>query len=135
MRRQASPADCSGEAKLIEPLGIVVGDAAGQNLPLPGVGGNFKSLKLAHDFERGALALNLSSRRHMLPAQEPLHELGGGDRLNLLAQSGHGQAMDARQQPPLAPLGVLGVATCKIPAQDCAAGFHAQQRGVDFRRR
>ena len=67
MRRQSSPADRSGEAKLIEPLGIVIDDAACQHLPLPGVGRNFKSLELAHDFERATLARDLSSRRHMLP--------------------------------------------------------------------
>src|SRR5262249_39073209 len=40
MRRKPAPADGSGKTKFIEPLGIVVSDAASQNMPLPGVSWN-----------------------------------------------------------------------------------------------
>jgi len=41
----------------------------------------------------------------MLPAQEPVHKLRRGYRLNLPAQGGHGEAMNPGQQAALAPLG------------------------------
>ena len=69
-----------------------------QNLALPGVGGNFKSLKLPHDLERGALALNLSAGREVLPAQKPLHELGSRDRLNAEKHSSLGRAKPGLRQ-------------------------------------
>ena len=92
MRRQPSPADGAGKTKLVEPFGIVVGDAPAQNLPFPGIGGNLKPLQLAQHIQRRAFTLNLRPRRHMLPAQKPAHELCRGNRLNLLAQSGNSQA-------------------------------------------
>ena len=149
MRRQPSPADGAGQAELIEPGGIVIRDAPRQNLALPGIGGNFKSLQLAQNLERGALALHLSARRHMLPAQQPAHELRGSDRLNLFAQRGHRQAMNSRQQPPLAPLGRLCGdgrprpssrprldslrLTREVSPQNRSAGLHAQQRLLNLR--
>ena len=69
MRGQPSPAHRSGQAKLVEPLGIVVGDATRQHLTLPRVSWNFESLQLAKNFQRRALALNLRSGRDMLPTQ------------------------------------------------------------------
>ncbi len=122
MRRQASPADRTGKAKLVEPLGIVVGDAPPQDLPLPGIGRNLKSLQLAQHIERGPFTLDLRFRRDMLPAQKPAHELRRRDRFNLLAQGGDRQPMNARQQTPLAPfeLGfVSGVARAPPPARQC----------------
>ncbi len=74
-----------------------------QNLPLPGIGWNFKSLQLAQHIERGAFSLHLRSRGYMLPAQKPAHELRRRDRLGLLAQCRDRQPVNARQQPPLTP--------------------------------
>ena len=68
MRRQPSPTHCPGETKLIQPFGIVVHDAARQHLPLPRIRRNLKALQLPQHFERAALARDLRSRRHMLPA-------------------------------------------------------------------
>ena len=115
MRRQPSPADRSGKAKLIQPFGIVVRNAPCQHLPLPGVGGNFKSLQLAKYLKRGALALHLRSQGNMLPAQQPAHELRRCDRLDLLAQSCDSQPMNARQQPAVAPF-VLVLLVWRGPA-------------------
>ena len=67
MRRQPSPADYAGQAKLVQPLGVVIRDASGKDLPLPGIRRNFKSLQLTKDVEQGALALDLGSGRDMLP--------------------------------------------------------------------
>src|SRR5277367_6486746 len=69
MWRQPSPAHGTGQAELVKPFGIVVGDASRQNMAFPGVGWNFESLQLTQHLESGALALNLRVRRKMLPAQ------------------------------------------------------------------
>ena len=103
MGRNPSPANRSGKAKLVKPFGIVVGNATCQYLPLPSIRWNFKSLQLAKHFESCAFALHLRSRRDMLPSQQPAHELRSGDGLNLLTQRGDGKAVNARQQPPVAP--------------------------------
>ena len=95
MRRQASPTNRAGEAKLIKPLGIIIGNAMREYVTLPGVGGNFKSLQLTNDLKRSAFTLQLGSRRDVLPAQQPPHELRRGDRLNLLAKRGDCEAMNA----------------------------------------
>ena len=62
MGRQAAPAHSSRQAKLIKPLGIIVRNAPAQNLPLPGIGGDFKSLQLSQHIERRALALGPAFR-------------------------------------------------------------------------
>src|SRR5207249_4906058 len=69
MRRQPSPSDRTGEAELIKPLGIVIGNTMREYVTLPGVSGNFKTLQLADNFESGAFALQLGSGRNVLPAQ------------------------------------------------------------------
>ncbi len=56
MRREPSPAHRTGEAELVEPLGIVIGDASGKDVSLPGIGGNFKTLQLTKNFQRPSLA-------------------------------------------------------------------------------
>src|SRR5215813_3476827 len=98
MRRQPTPADCAREAQLVNPFGIVSSEAPRKHLPLPRVGGNFKTLQLPDELECGVLALHLRSRRNMLPAQEPAHELRRSDGLDLLAQCGNGEMMDAGEQ-------------------------------------
>src|SRR6266404_4200468 len=70
MRRNPSPANRSRKAKLVQPFGIIVGDATCQHLPLPGVGGNLKTLQLAKHFKGGAFALDLRSGSNVLPSQQ-----------------------------------------------------------------
>ena len=103
MRRQPSPTHRPGQAKLVKPFRIVIHNAPRQHLPLPGIRRNLKPLQLPQHFQRAPLARNLRPRRHMLPAQQPLHELRRRNRLDLLAQRGNSQPMNASQQPPLAP--------------------------------
>ena len=84
MRRQSSPTHGSGQTKLVEPLGIVVGNPTGQNLPLPGIGWNLKTLQLPQYIESGPFSLNLRSLGNMLPEQEPAQELRCSDGFGLL---------------------------------------------------
>src|SRR5258708_38087758 len=84
MRREASPADCAGQAELIEPLGIVVGDAAAQDFWLPGVGRDFEALQLVEDFAQGALTGALCIVSYVLPPQEPAEALCGCRGVDLM---------------------------------------------------
>ena len=55
-----SPTYGTGKAKLIEPFGIVIRNAAAQNVPFPGAGGNLESLQLPQHIEGGAFSLHLA---------------------------------------------------------------------------
>src|SRR5208282_4787884 len=105
MRRQSAPTHNTAQAELIEMRRIVIRDSAAKDEALPGIRGNLESLQLAKDLERAMLAAHLRAGSDMLPAQQPVHELCRGDRLDLLAQRGDRQAMNASQQAALAPLG------------------------------
>ena len=105
MRRKASPTDGAREAKLVEDFRIVVRDAASENLPLPGVGRCFVSLKLAQSFESAALAEKLSGWGDVLPAQQPAHELRRVNGLNFVAQLSKSKAVNSREQAAIAPFG------------------------------
>ena len=104
---------------------------ARQNLFLPGIRRNFETLQLSQRLQQTALAAQLRLRSDVLPTQQPAHELRCRHRLNLLAQRGYRKVMDARQQPPLAPLdgiqfalsGIFGVKSGEVPAQDRTCGF------------
>ena len=104
MWREASPANCSGQAKLIERRRIVVVHSRRQDVPLPSVRRNFETLQLTHGLQQSAFAAQLRLRGNVLPTQQPAHILRRGDRLDLLAQGGHGEVVNARQQSPIAPL-------------------------------
>src|SRR5262244_2831369 len=100
---QPSPSHRASETELVKEFGIVVADAARQHLPFPGAGWDFKSLELAQDLQRAALVANLRARRHVLPAQQPAHEGGRSDGLDLLAQRPQSKAVNARQQSSFRP--------------------------------
>ena len=104
MRREASPAHRARQAKLIERRRIVIVHPRRQDVPLPGVRWNFETLQLTHGLQQSAFAAQLRLRRNVLPAQQPAHILRRGDWLDLLAQRGDREVVNARQQPPIAPL-------------------------------
>src|SRR6478736_1472254 len=61
--------------------------------------------------------------------EEEAQEIGGADWLDLGAQLVEGIAMDARQQPAVAPL-ELGGTRRKAPAQDPALRLEREQRDL-----
>src|SRR5690348_10173733 len=85
MRRESAPAHCAGKAKIVEMSRIVLAQTLSKDLSLPGIRWNFKSLKLAQDFEQATLAAELRPRRDVLPARQPAHELRRSRGLDLLA--------------------------------------------------
>ena len=56
MRRQAAPSHCAPQTKIVQGSGIVVGNAALENLAFPGIGGRFVALQLAQDLQRSAFS-------------------------------------------------------------------------------
>ncbi len=105
VRRKAAPHHFARQAKLIEKLGAVVGDAAGQDLAFPGRGRDLVSLKLPDDLQNAIGTVQLGAGRGVLPTLQEAREIRRGDGLDLTAQAPDGQAMDARQQAAMAPLG------------------------------
>ncbi len=104
MGRDAAPADGAGEAELVEPAGIVVGDAGGKEGALPLDGGGFEAFELMECGEDAFFAGELGLRGEVLPGEQPAHVDGGRDGFDLLAGGGEGEAMDALQDAALAPL-------------------------------
>src|SRR6202158_5823424 len=130
MRREASPADRAGQAKLIEIFGIIAGDTAREDLAFPGICRRFKTLQLTQSFEQAALAQQLGAWRDVLPAEQPVHELRRSHGLNLLAELREGKAMEASQEATLAPCRFVAGRISEFSAQDNAAGLEAKQRFV-----
>ena len=73
MRRDAAPAYGSGEAESIEPAGIIIGDAGGEQGPLPFNCGRFEAFELMKSVEDTFLAGELRLRGEMLPLEQPAH--------------------------------------------------------------
>ena len=130
MRRETSPTGDAHEAKAVERGAVVVGDAAGEDVALPGAGGDFKALQLAQSFEQSVLAAQGGAGCEVLPAQQPMHELGRRYWLNLLAQGCDGEAVDAREEAAVTPLERSGGAA-EMAAKDGSGGFQAQKGGFD----
>ena len=82
VRRDAPPADGAGEAELVEPSGIVVCDAGGQQGALPLDGRGFEAFELIEGFQDALFAGELRLRREMLPAEEPAQVDGRRDGLD-----------------------------------------------------
>ena len=99
----AAPADGSGEAESVEPAGVVVGDAGGEEGALPLDGWGFEAFELVEGVEDSFFAGELGLRGEVLPVEEPAHVDGGGDGFDLLAEGGDGEAVDALQDAAFAP--------------------------------
>ena len=133
MRRESAPSDSASQAELIQDFGIVVGDSPFEDLRFPGICGRFKALQLLARFEGPPFAEKLRARSGMLPAQQPVHELGWCYRLDFFAKLSESQAMNAREQAAFGPFGLIGSRISKFSAQDYAAGLQSQKCFIDFR--
>ena len=85
-RPQPRPGDAAGEALIVEPGGIVFGDARRQDLGLPGAGRRLETFELAEHRGERVRALHASLRRHPLPFEQEAQEVARRDRLDLGAQ-------------------------------------------------
>src|ERR1019366_7097252 len=130
------PANRSRQAKLIERGGIVIVHPRRQDVLFPSVRRNFETLQLTHGLQQSAFAAQLRLRRNVLPAQQPAHILRRGDWLDLLAQGGDREVVNARQQSPVAPLGggwlVAFCPSSEVSAQHRTRRLHAEKRLFDL---
>src|SRR5439155_10997938 len=101
---EAAPCHRTRETEAVEIGGVVARDARRQHLSLPGARRQLEPLELADHLEEPVAAVELRPRLHVLPAEEEAHQVGGGDGLDLPAQATEGQAVDAGEEAPLAPL-------------------------------
>jgi hypothetical protein len=108
---EAGPGDVTGEAEFIEPGALVGGDAGGEDVALPGDGGDVEALELGNGFEEATLAFVLGAGGDVLPAQEEAREVLDGDGLDLLAEAVEGEAVDAGEEAAIAPFLFLGLGT------------------------
>lgn len=131
MGREASPAYCARKAKLVQNRWIEIGDAAFEDLSFPGISGGFITLKLTNRFEGAALAEKLRAWNDVLPAKQPVHELGGSYGLDLLAEPAEREFVNAGEQAALAPFGFMGGWIGELAAEDDAARLQAEERFVD----
>ena len=76
--------------------------------------------------------MQLRASRHVLPAAEESHEVGGGDGFDFLAQAAEGEAMNAGDDAAMAEFGLL-----RAPgtSQDLAFGFEVSEGDFDFDKR
>ena len=103
MGGDAAPAYGSGEAEGVEPAGIVVADASGEEGTLPFDGGSFEAFELAEGFKDALFAGKLRLGGEVLPLEKPAHIDRWGDGFDLFAEGGYGAAVDALQDAALAP--------------------------------
>ena len=108
-RRQASPRQLARQAEPVEPRAVVTDHARRQHLALPGAGGDLAALQLRDHLRQPAASLQRRPRAHVLPREQEAHVVGRGRRLDLLAQAVEHAAVDAREQPPIAPLQLVAV--------------------------
>ena len=131
-RPEARPCDSSGQALIVEPARLVLGDARRQDLGLPGAGRRLEAFELRDDHLDGIRPLHARVRRDALPAEQETQEVARGDRLDLGAQSLDRVVVDPGEQPALAPF-VLGRVRREAPAHDEAFGLKRRKRGRDRR--
>ncbi len=105
MGRESSPHHRSAQAESVQQFRIVFRDSKRQQMALPGRGGCFKAGQLADDFKEARLAMQPGSKRDMLSLEQEPHEVRCRDRFDFSPEFPDGQAVDACQEPAVAPLG------------------------------
>src|SRR5687767_1999653 len=95
-----------------------------KDLLLPLARRDLKTLQLLQNLDCACLPMKLLSGRNVLPATQPAHELGGSDRINLLAKRADREPLNPRQQPPVAPLQFCNAQ--KFSAKNSSRSFQPQ---------
>jgi len=139
--RDAAPADGARQAESVQPAGVIVCDACGEQGALPLDCGRFKAFKLRESLEQTFFSGKLGLRRQVLPAKEPAHVGGRRNGLNLLAQRAEGKAVDALEDAAFAPLDFMrvrvlrsvccGCGVLKCAAQEEALHLHGEEGFIE----
>lgn len=130
VRGDAAPHELAGEAEAIDEFGVVGLDAAGEDLALPGRGGDLVALQLANDLEGAFDAPELSAGRGVLPAVEEVMELESGDGFDFAAEAAEREAVNAGEDAAVAPFDAAGGGETAL--EDLAFGFKKGERLLDF---
>src|SRR5271166_1104555 len=102
-------------------------EARGQDLGLPGHRRRLEAFEERQDDRERLRSLQASLFPHMLPGEQKAEEVARRNRVYLRAKASDRVAMDAGQQPAVAPLLVVG-ARDETPTHDRAFGFQSRQR-------
>src|SRR5262249_20902820 len=127
-----APGDLPRQAQLIERRAIVAADPRRQDVALPRSRRRLEALELRENLGETLRAVELRPRRDVLPAEEEAEEVLRRRRLDLAPQPPERQPVDAREQRPLAPLG-LGRALAVAALQDETLALQRRQLVVDVR--
>ena len=124
MRRNACPHHFARKAEFVEEFGLVVRDARGQGSPIPKRRRGSHSPVAAGRFGEAVGAVQLRSGRDVLPAMQEGVEMGGGDGLDLAAQTAQGGAVNAGEDAAIAPFDFAAachsMAAVEVAAEDLA---------------
>ena len=108
-RLEPGPHEAARATVLVQPFGLVLGDARGQDVRLPRARRGFVALELSEHGRHGIRSLHARIGQHPLPLEQKTQEIPGRDGLDLGSQALDGVAMNAREQTPLAPLFLDGI--------------------------
>ena len=117
---------------MIQFLRTVIRDACRQHIVLPARRGELEALELLDCRRQAFDAAELILAGDMLPVEQEAQEVGGAHRLDLRAQAVQRVAMDACEEPPVAPF-ELGDARREASAQHSSLGLQCLQRHVAVR--
>ncbi len=117
---------------MIELLGAVVRDAGRKHVILPAGGGELETFELLDHRRQAFGALHLILAGNVLPVEQEAQEVGRAHRLDFRSQFIEGIAMDARQQPPVAPFEFCG-SRCETPAKYAALRLKRDERDLSVR--
>jgi hypothetical protein len=101
---RARPDQPPGKAERVQPQRVVLGQARGKDVPLPGGRRRLVALEPLDEPREALRALEDRLGRHVLPVEQEAHEVRRRDGRDLAPQPLERVAMDPRQQPPRAPL-------------------------------
>ena len=102
-RSQPRPDHFTRQTQSIEPRGIVFRQTARQQFAFPRCRRRFETFQLFDDGAHAFGPFHLMFGRDLLPGEQVTHEVGGGNRLNLLPQTIERVTVNARQQAAGAP--------------------------------
>ena len=88
---------------IIEPGRVIIFEARGQNLRLPGAGRRLETFELLDDGLERIGSLHARFGCEMLPGEQEAQEIPRGDGLDLGAQPFDRVVVDSREQPAVAP--------------------------------
>ena len=129
-RRQPRPGRPSGEALGVEPRGLIALEPRRQDLGLPGFRRRLEAFERVEDDGQRVRPLEARLLGDMLPGEQEAQEVARRDRLDLGAQPPDRVMMDAREQPPVAPLLVVDAGE-EASLEDRAVAFERGERRGD----